>query len=81
MTRNRGLPLNGDRTDSSNRVWVADELHAKYYGQRATDGGLQITEGMPPSPEAGAMPGVPGMWLKEQAEGWKKVLISSNRMC
>jgi len=76
MTRNRGVPLNPNPTpESPNRIWVADELVAKYYSQRATDGGLIVTESILPSPESGAMPGVPGLWLKEHEEGWKMVLL------
>ncbi|KUJ09405.1 12-oxophytodienoate reductase [Mollisia scopiformis] len=71
MTRNRGIPLNESTTENPNRIWVADELIAKYYGQRATPGGLLVTESIMPSPEAGGMPGVPGLWLKEHGEGWK----------
>ncbi|CZR63009.1 related to 12-oxophytodienoate reductase [Phialocephala subalpina] len=71
MTRNRGVPLNQDTLENPNRVWVADELIAKYYAQRATPGGLIVTESIMPSPEAGAMPGCTGLWLKEHGEGWK----------
>ncbi|ODO07020.1 hypothetical protein I350_04387 [Cryptococcus amylolentus CBS 6273] len=45
----------------------------KYYGQRASKGGLQITEGSIISQEAGGYPHVPGLWSKEQIEGWKPV--------
>lgn len=76
MTRNRGVPLDANPTlESPNRIWVADELIAKYYSQRATDGGLIITESILLSPESGAMPGVPGLWLKEHEDGWKLVLF------
>ena len=77
MTRNRGVPLRCESTpENQNRVWVADELVAEYYAQRATEGGLIITESILPSPESGAMPGVPGMWLEEHARGWKLVYLS-----
>ena len=72
-TRNRGVPLEESTPEKLNRIWVPDALMADYYGQRVSDGGLIITEGITPSPEGGAMPGVPGLWLKEQAEGWKLV--------
>ena len=76
MTRNCGVPLQSESTpEKQNRVWVADELVAKYYAQRATEGGLIITESILPSPESGAMPGVPGMWLEEHARGWKLVCL------
>ena len=72
-TRNRGVPLSEGNPEAPNRIWAPDALVAEYYGQRASEGGLLITEGITPSPEGGAMPGVPGIWLKEQAEGWKLV--------
>jgi 2,4-dienoyl-CoA reductase-like NADH-dependent reductase (Old Yellow Enzyme family) len=81
MTRNRGVPLTEGTVECPNRVWVPDELFAEYYGQRATEGGLIVTESVLPSLEAGAMPGVPGMWLSEHLEGWKLVrrsLFKSN---
>ena len=74
MTRNRCVPLSQTNThESPNRVWIPDELVAKYYGQRATEGGLIVTESILPNAEAGAMPGVPGLWLPEHLAGWKLV--------
>jgi 2,4-dienoyl-CoA reductase-like NADH-dependent reductase (Old Yellow Enzyme family) len=73
MTRNRGIPLSESTPEKPNRIWVADELIAKYYAQRTTENGLIITESILPSPESGAMPGVPGMWLPEHVAGWKLV--------
>lgn len=76
MTRNRGVPLLKESTpEKPNRVWLPDELVATYYSQRATDGGLLITESILPSAESGAMPGVPGLWLRQHAEGWKLVRL------
>jgi hypothetical protein len=72
-TRNRGVPLAESTPEAPNRIWVPDALNAEYYGQRASEGGLVITEGIMPNPEGGAMPGVPGLWLEEQAKGWKLV--------
>ncbi|KAK2759366.1 hypothetical protein FQN54_002844 [Arachnomyces sp. PD_36] len=74
MTRNRGLPLTEGTPESPNRIWYPDELVAEYYAQRATEGGLLITEGIPPSVEAGAMPQVPGLFHPSQVSGWKKVV-------
>lgn len=52
MTRNRGLPISsGKRDQDPTRAWYPDELMADYYGQRATEGGLLISEGVPPSQE------------------------------
>lgn len=48
-------------------------LHAEYYGQRASDGGLQVTEATDISPAAHGYPGVPGIYSPEQINRWKKV--------
>ncbi|KAL2220285.1 12-oxophytodienoate reductase [Thermoascus aurantiacus ATCC 26904] len=75
LTRNRGTPLNPKSTpENPNRIWVPNDLMAEYYAQRTTDGGLLISEGIPPSLEGGGMPGVPGIFIPEQLEGWKKVV-------
>ena len=50
MTRNRGLPLRNPASNQSpTRAWYPDELMAEYYGQRANEGGLLISEGIPPT--------------------------------
>ena len=50
LTRNRGTPLKAESTaEDPNRVWLANEMMAEYYSQRASEGGLMITEGVPPS--------------------------------
>ncbi|KAM6511878.1 hypothetical protein FALCPG4_016869 [Fusarium falciforme] len=75
LTRNRGTPLNANSTpENPNRIWVPNDLMVEYYTQRTTEGGLVISEGLPPSLEGNAMPGVPGIFLPEQAEGWKKIV-------
>jgi 2,4-dienoyl-CoA reductase-like NADH-dependent reductase (Old Yellow Enzyme family) len=51
MTRNRGVALEEGTPEAPNRIWIADELVAEYYTQRASEGGLLITEGIPPSIE------------------------------
>jgi hypothetical protein len=52
LTRNRGTPLKEDSTvEDPNRIWLPNDLMAKYYAQRASKGGLMITEGVPPSLE------------------------------
>lgn len=47
--------------------------NAKYYRQRAT-AGLIITEGTDPSPEGKGYPLTPGIYSKEQIEGWRGVV-------
>jgi hypothetical protein len=52
LTRNRGTPLKEDSTaEDPNRIWLPNDLMAEYYAQRASKGGLMITEGVPPSLE------------------------------
>lgn len=72
MTRNRGVPLAEGTPEAPNRVWLTDDVGALYYGQRASPGGLLITEGIPPSLEAAGMPNVPGLFHEAHKEGWKK---------
>ena len=48
-------------------------LATQYYRQRASDGGLLITEATHISPESLAYPCTPGIWTKEHVEGWKDV--------
>ncbi|KAG2172825.1 hypothetical protein INT43_000175 [Umbelopsis isabellina] len=65
-------PLTRLRADPETHV--PNEKHVQYYGQRAGNGGgLLITEATNISPMAGNYPGAPGIWSKEQIEGWKKV--------
>jgi N-ethylmaleimide reductase len=51
---------------------VPNALMADYYGQRA-GAGLIVTEGTSPSPNGLGYPRIPGLWSKEQVEGWKLV--------
>jgi len=51
---------------------IPNDLMATYYGQRA-NAGLIITEGTSPSPNGLGYARIPGIYSKEQVEGWKKV--------
>lgn len=51
LTRNRGTPVKESTPEDPNREWVPNDLMAEYYGQRTTDGGLIISEAIPPSLE------------------------------
>src|SRR5512133_1670558 len=51
---------------------LANELMAEYYGQRA-GAGLIITEGTSPSPNGLGYARIPGIFSKQQVEGWKLV--------
>jgi N-ethylmaleimide reductase len=61
MTRNRA-GANDAPTD----------MNAEYYAQRAT-AGLIVTEGVQPTADGQAYPGVPGLESPEQVEGWRLV--------
>ncbi|ROW13891.1 hypothetical protein VPNG_03578 [Cytospora leucostoma] len=74
LTRNRGTPVKESTPEDPNREWLPNDLIAEYYSQRATDGGLIISEALPPNLKGNAMPGVPGIFRADQAEGWKKVV-------
>ena len=52
---------------------VPNALNATYYGQRATEGGLLITEATQISRQGKGYPGAPGIHSPEQVEGWKLV--------
>ncbi|MDP4275149.1 MAG: alkene reductase [Bacteroidota bacterium] len=49
-----------------------NELMAKYYEQRS-GAGLIVTEGTSPSPNGLGYARIPGIYSKQQVEGWKKV--------
>jgi N-ethylmaleimide reductase len=51
---------------------VPNELMAEYYKQRS-GAGLIITEGVAPSPNGLGYARIPGIFSKQQIEGWKKV--------
>lgn len=51
---------------------IPNDLMATYYEQRS-EAGLIITEGTSPSPNGLGYSRIPGLFSKEQIEGWKKV--------
>lgn len=51
---------------------VPNQLMATYYGQR-TGAGLIVTEGTAPVPEALGYPRIPGVFSRQQVEGWRSV--------
>ncbi|EKV11627.1 12-oxophytodienoate reductase opr, putative [Penicillium digitatum] len=57
----------------SEGVYVPSELNVEYYSQRASEGGLMLTEATPISRHAAGYPGVPGIFTSSQIAGWKKV--------
>ena len=49
------------------------QAHVDYYEQRATPGGLLITEAVAISPEGVGYKSVPGIWTEEQTIAWRAV--------
>ena len=64
-------PLTRLRNESGTQV--PTYLAPIYYGQRASPGGLLITEATFIAREAGGYSRAPGIYSKEQIEAWKKV--------
>ncbi|WP_435414948.1 alkene reductase [Polaribacter aestuariivivens] len=64
-------PMTRSRADNKGNV-PTNELHGLYYEQRAS-AGLIITEGSQVSKQAVGYINTPGIYSKEQVEGWKKV--------
>jgi 2,4-dienoyl-CoA reductase-like NADH-dependent reductase (Old Yellow Enzyme family) len=72
LTRNRGEPLNPISTpDQPNRIWIPGDAVVEYYSQRATKGGLMISEGIPPSLEVSISNSI---W-------WHKVFFRITNLC
>ncbi|KZL87611.1 12-oxophytodienoate reductase [Colletotrichum incanum] len=57
----------------SRGVHVPGTRVAKYYGERASAGGLQISEATDICLDASAYPGVAGVFTDSQLHGWRKV--------
>jgi N-ethylmaleimide reductase len=64
-------PMTRSRANNKGNV-PTDDLHGVYYEQRAS-AGLLITEGSQVSERAVGYINTPGIYSKEQVEGWKKV--------
>ncbi len=65
-------PLTRSRAEQPGEV--PGSLMAEYYGQRASQGGLIISEATTISKTARGWYGAPGMYADQQVEGWRKVL-------
>lgn len=57
----------------SDGIFVPGDLTREYYSQRASKGGLQLTEATDISHYASGYPGVPGIFSPSQIQAWKKV--------
>jgi len=53
---------------------VPQDMNVEYYSQRATNGGLIITEATQISPQGQGYPATPGIHSPEQITGWQKVV-------
>jgi N-ethylmaleimide reductase len=53
---------------------IPGDLMAEYYAQRASDGGLIISEATNISAASRGWFGAPGLYTDQQVEGWKKIL-------
>jgi N-ethylmaleimide reductase len=60
------------RSRATGKGSIPNDLMAEYYAQRAT-AGLIISEGSPISPRAVGYINTPGIYTKEQIEGWKNI--------
>eukprot|EP00331_Platyophrya_macrostoma_P028249 CAMPEP_0176434472 /NCGR_PEP_ID=MMETSP0127-20121128/16698_1 /TAXON_ID=938130 /ORGANISM="Platyophrya macrostoma, Strain WH" /LENGTH=348 /DNA_ID=CAMNT_0017817217 /DNA_START=113 /DNA_END=1159 /DNA_ORIENTATION=- len=63
MTRCRADPKTG----------IPNDLHVKYYSERAANAGFVLTECTAISNQGNSFPGATGIWNREQVDGWKKV--------
>jgi N-ethylmaleimide reductase len=63
-------PLTRMRTEAGN---VPGGLMVEYFTQRASEGGLLITDATAVSPLGIAYVGAPGIYTEEQVKGWKRV--------
>lgn len=70
-TRIVQAPLTRLRSDQPGDVPSA--MMVKYYGQRASKGGLQIAEATTVSVEGRGYLGAPGIYSDAQVDGWRKV--------
>ncbi|KAG8849821.1 hypothetical protein FRB96_000644 [Tulasnella sp. 330] len=52
---------------------VPSEIAREYYAQRASPGGLMISEGAMISEAAGGYPHIPGIWTDAQIAAWKRI--------
>ncbi|SMG54599.1 alkene reductase [Cedecea sp. NFIX57] len=62
------------RMRASGPEGAPDALNAEYYGQRASEGGLIITEATNISLQGKGFPQTPGIYSDSQQAGWKQVV-------
>lgn len=54
-------------------IGVVNASAAEYYSERATSGGLLISEGLAPDSRGRGFPRTPGIYTNEQVEAWKPI--------
>ncbi|KAJ3075263.1 hypothetical protein HDU98_008739 [Podochytrium sp. JEL0797] len=74
MTRHRALARDSDGNEN-----VPSDLMVEYYSQRASAGGLLITEATCISPETRFHANAPGIYSDAQIRAWKKVTNAVHR--
>ncbi|KAI5058218.1 hypothetical protein GOP47_0026388 [Adiantum capillus-veneris] len=86
ISSNLLAPLQLGRTYLSHRVvlapvtrcralnYVPQQAHVEFYSERATHGGLLITEAVAVAQAGIGFPHSPGLWSDEQVEAWRKVV-------
>src|SRR5271168_2716236 len=67
-------PLTRSRSEQPGDI--PGDLMLEYYTQRASDGGLIISEATTISATARGWFGAPGIYTDQQVEGWKKIVDS-----
>ena len=72
---NRIVMASMTRARTDNPGFVPNALQAQYYAQRAS-AGLILTEGTWPSREGVGFINVPGLYTREQADGWRRVTVA-----
>eukprot|EP01024_Parvocaulis_polyphysoides_P031083 TRINITY_DN28174_c0_g2_i7.p1 TRINITY_DN28174_c0_g2~~TRINITY_DN28174_c0_g2_i7.p1 ORF type:complete len:382 (-),score=77.64 TRINITY_DN28174_c0_g2_i7:267-1412(-) len=64
------------RTRNDPETEAPREMNALYYGQRASPGGLIISEGTHPTAEGYGYIRAPGLYSQDMVDGWRKVTES-----
>ena len=58
---------------------IPGDMMLEYYSQRASDGGLIVSEGTSISIAGGGWFGAPGLYSEEQVSGWKRITDAVHR--
>src|SRR5258708_213167 len=67
------------RSRSVQPASIPGDLMLEYYSQRASDGGLIVSEGTSISVAGGGWFGAPGLYSEEQVAGWKRITHAVHR--